>query len=95
MTYILQQRVAQTRPLMFYVHPWEIDPDQPPITVGSRMSRFRHYVNLKSTYAKLDRLLDTFRFGTMSEAIARHRQKMADATELPLDIVPGISESAA
>jgi len=30
---------------------------------------FRHYVNLDKTSGKLARLLERFRFGTMSEAI--------------------------
>ena len=59
------------------------------------MSRFRHYVNLKSTYPKLERLLDTFRFGTMSEAIACHRQIVSNTAEMPSDVVAGMSESAA
>ena len=33
------------QPFMFYVHPWEIDPDQPRMP-GTRLNRFRHYVNL-------------------------------------------------
>jgi len=95
MTYLLQQQVQRTRPLMFYVHPWEIDPDQPSIRMASRTCRFRHYVNLNTTYPKLERLLDTFRFGTMSEAIARQRQIAADTADIPLGVVSGISESAA
>lgn len=61
---------ATQRPLMFYVHPWEVDPDQPRLNVGSRKSRFRHYVNLSTTERKLDTLLKRFRFGRMSDVIA-------------------------
>ena len=57
-------------PLMFYIHPWEIDPDQPRLQVGGPLSRFRHRVNLPRTYDKLDRLLKSFRFGTISAAAA-------------------------
>jgi polysaccharide deacetylase family protein (PEP-CTERM system associated) len=57
------------QPLMFYVHPWEIDPQQPRFHNASRLSRFRHYVNLHSTERKLDRLLQTFRFGTVGELV--------------------------
>lgn len=71
---LLMQRVLQQgRPLMFYVHPWEIDPDQPRLRAGSSMNRIRHYLNLASTTSKLERLLASFRFGTLSEAIAAHR----------------------
>jgi polysaccharide deacetylase family protein (PEP-CTERM system associated) len=56
-------------PFVFYVHPWELDPDQPRLGLGSMKSRFRHYVNLRSTHEKLDRLLGRFRFGTLREAL--------------------------
>lgn len=65
------QRVERLgRPLMFYLHPWELDPEQPRLAAGSRMGRFRHYVNLRSTAGKLERLVRDFRFGTVSAAIA-------------------------
>ncbi len=57
------------QPFVFYVHPWELDPDQPRLDVGSLLGRFRHYVNLRSTYAKLDRLLSRFRFDTLRSAL--------------------------
>ena len=49
------------RPFVFYIHPWEVDPDQPRLKSGWK-SRLRHYRNLHSTEAKLDRLLETFDF---------------------------------
>lgn len=68
------------QPFSFYVHPWEVDPRQPRFRTASRMNRFRHYVNLKSTAAKLDRLLAAFPFGTLSQAIAAyHKSKPAGA----------------
>ncbi|HUY91128.1 MAG TPA: XrtA system polysaccharide deacetylase [Pirellulales bacterium] len=57
------------RPFMFYIHPWELDPDQPRLAAGSRLSRARHRVNLASTAEKLRRLLGRFRFGRMDESI--------------------------
>src|SRR5690606_19306621 len=57
------------QPFMFYIHPWELDPNQPRLP-GTFRSRFRHYQNLKSTEAKLDRLLPTFCFGTLTEVLA-------------------------
>lgn len=57
------------RPFVFYVHPWEVDPEQPRIAGASRLSRFRHYVNLATTERKLDVLLQRFRFGRLSDAV--------------------------
>ncbi len=65
--------LRQRRPFVFYVHPWEIDPDQPRVAGPPRRSRFRHYVNLASTYRKLDHLLSQFQFGTVSNVIATHK----------------------
>ena len=56
------------RPLMFYVHPWEFDPGQPRIR-ASRLSRFRHYVNISKNQRKLDGLLRRFRFGRLCDVI--------------------------
>ncbi|MBM4016887.1 MAG: DUF3473 domain-containing protein [Planctomycetes bacterium] len=48
-------------PGMLYLHPWELDPDQPVLPVG-RLSRWRHRVGLRGTADKLARLLAEFRF---------------------------------
>jgi polysaccharide deacetylase family protein (PEP-CTERM system associated) len=57
------------RPFAFYIHPWEVDPGQPRLKMGSFSSRLRHYVNLQPTLAKLSKLLNDFRFGTLQESI--------------------------
>jgi polysaccharide deacetylase family protein (PEP-CTERM system associated) len=46
----------QGRPVIYYVHPREIDLDHPRLDM-SRVRRFKSYVNLKSTKPKLERLL--------------------------------------
>jgi len=58
-----------SQPFMFYMHPWEIDPEQPRVPVSSRLSRFRHYVNLAKTEQKLNALLARFRFGRLCDVI--------------------------
>ena len=57
-------------PFIFYLHPWEIDPDQPRVDDLSLKSRFRHYNNLDVCYARLERLLDRFRFGAVTDVLA-------------------------
>lgn len=47
-------------PCYFYLHPWEVDPDQPRIAGASWKSRFRHYTNLHKTESRLDQLLREF-----------------------------------
>lgn len=60
------------RPFVFYIHPWELDPCQPRLTTGTRLSRWRHYFNLTATYKRFARLLCEFRFGRLSDAVAHH-----------------------
>ncbi len=54
---------------VFYFHPWEVDPDQPRVA-APRLSRFRHYVNLRSMMPRVERLLRDFRWGRMDEVFA-------------------------
>jgi polysaccharide deacetylase family protein (PEP-CTERM system associated) len=48
------------QPCVFYFHPWEIDPQQPRIRGIGAKARFRHYLNLDRTEARLRRLLADF-----------------------------------
>lgn len=52
---------------VFYVHPWEVDPDQPRMPV-SGLTRFRHYHGLDRTRSRLARLLEEFRFTSVERA---------------------------
>lgn len=52
----------EKKPFIFYLHPWEVDPDQPRMAAASLKSRFRHYNNLGKTHGRLERLLRRFRF---------------------------------
>ena len=55
----------ESRPCVFYFHPWEIDPGQPRQTgIGAR-ARFRHYTNLNRMEGKLKRLLTDFAWDRM------------------------------
>lgn len=56
-------------PAVFYLHPWEFDPDQPRIPGAGLKSRFRHYVNLSRTADKFRKLLSRFSFAPMEEVL--------------------------
>jgi hypothetical protein len=58
----------QGRPVIFYIHPWEIDPDHPAIPL-SRIQHFRHYHNLEKTLHKLEYLLLEYRFTSIRKLI--------------------------
>jgi polysaccharide deacetylase family protein (PEP-CTERM system associated) len=57
-------------PAIVYVHPWELDPDQPRVEGASWSSRFRHRLNLRKTGKRLARLLARFPFTTVSRVLA-------------------------
>ncbi|HET7292123.1 MAG TPA: XrtA system polysaccharide deacetylase [Vicinamibacteria bacterium] len=61
---------AEGQPAVFYVHPWEFDPDQPRVRGVSLLKRFRHYQNLDKTERRLRALLTEFRFAPMREVFA-------------------------
>jgi polysaccharide deacetylase family protein (PEP-CTERM system associated) len=63
---------VDARPFVFYLHPWEIDPEQPKISGAGLKSRFRHYLNLAQTEKRFRSLLGDFRFGTIEEALIRN-----------------------
>ncbi|TGN41513.1 XrtA system polysaccharide deacetylase [Marinobacter confluentis] len=58
----------QGQPFVFYLHPWEVDPEQPRLDV-KWFSRFRHYNNLNVCEARLSKLLGHFPFTTMSNVL--------------------------
>ena len=61
-----RQLAARGQPGMFYIHPWEIDPEQPRLPVGW-LTRVRHYRGLEQAAGRLERLLSEFRFTSVRE----------------------------
>ena len=78
-------------PLVMYLHPWELDPDQPKMQ-GSCLSMFRHYINLHRTEDRLRSLLADFCFTSIREALepvsqicARAEMEWSQARPLALE----------
>jgi polysaccharide deacetylase family protein (PEP-CTERM system associated) len=66
--------VSEGRPACVYLHPWELDPEQPRMK-GSITARMRHYFGLHSTESKLRRLLSDFEFqplGLLAKELNSH-----------------------
>jgi hypothetical protein len=59
---------VERKSVVFYFHPWEIDPDQPRFAVGAA-SRLRHYTGLRTTMSRLERLLSDFTFDTVGSIL--------------------------
>ena len=74
--YVLSKRLIQTvnekeqRSAIFYLHPWEIDPEQPRQNNLPLKTKFRHYINLKHTYHRLERLVKDFQWGRMDKVFS-------------------------
>jgi polysaccharide deacetylase family protein (PEP-CTERM system associated) len=72
----------ERRPVVFYVHPWEFDPEQPRPAM-TFLQRFRHYTGLATAEAKLAGLLAEFRFAsidTVFEEVRPARRVAAQAS---------------
>lgn len=59
---------VEEQPANFYLHPWEIDTEQPRVD-APLLSRFRHYNNLDKCEGRLRRLLADFRFAPAREVL--------------------------
>ena len=70
LAYLRRVNQAENAPAVFYIHPWEVDPDQPRPKGASAKSRFRHYLNLHKTGNRLRRLSRDFAWGRMDEVFA-------------------------
>jgi len=79
-TWCLDQVNKTGAPFMFYIHPWELDPEQPRLAAGSRVSRWRHHVGIEKTEGKLEALLSRFQFGRMDEVLAESMGHTSDQT---------------
>jgi polysaccharide deacetylase family protein (PEP-CTERM system associated) len=70
----VERAAADGVPLIVYVHPWEIDPEQPRLS-GRLRSRVRHYTNLSKMDARLRRLLELRSFTSFRQSgLARAAQ---------------------
>jgi polysaccharide deacetylase family protein (PEP-CTERM system associated) len=75
---LLKQVRSADRPLNVYLHPWEVDIDQPRIR-ASLKSRFRHYQNLSTMAPKLTSMLTQFKLTTMSAVLDRTLARKPDS----------------
>jgi polysaccharide deacetylase family protein (PEP-CTERM system associated) len=58
----------ERQPAIVYLHPWELDVEQPRLPVGA-LTQLRHSVNTSATEAKLRRLMHDFRFAPARDVL--------------------------
>jgi polysaccharide deacetylase family protein (PEP-CTERM system associated) len=54
-------------PIVIYIHPWEVDPEQPRLP-GSLSSRLRHYTNLSRTFDRFQSVLQEGKYTSFRES---------------------------
>lgn len=59
----------EQQPFVFYLHPWEFDPQQPRMAGCGAKSKFRHYLNLGKTESRFSRLIKDFKFGRIDDSL--------------------------
>lgn len=67
-TFLMRRCHREGRPVIFYLHPWEVDPGQPRMNMPLS-KKFRHYFNLDKTMDRLDQLLTEFEFVPIKELL--------------------------
>lgn len=73
----LHSAARADRPAMIYLHPWELDPRQPPLPM-SRLNRFRHRLGLSRMEGKLQALLERYRFTSVAARVEEIRPNIAE-----------------
>lgn len=64
----IEQLERSRQPLVVYIHPREVDPEQPRLALPL-LRRFKSYVNLDTTLPKLRWLCESYRFKTLREQV--------------------------
>ena len=86
--------LAENRPVIFYIHPREIDPDHPRLSL-SWSRRFKSYINLRSTERKMRRILRDFAVTTFSTFIAENPSMFSKAVALKRGPQPAVKDKSA
>jgi peptidoglycan-N-acetylglucosamine deacetylase len=66
----IERANRQGRPAVLTIHPWELDPDPPRITLPARL-RFAHYFRLDGFRERLRTILHSARFGPLHAVAER------------------------
>lgn len=70
----IEQLNREGRTAIMYLHPWEIDPQQPRVNHASWLAKFRHYHQLEKTAEKLTSMLHDFSFGSIRDVFWSERK---------------------
>lgn len=71
---------SECRPACVYLHPWELDPEQPRMQ-GNLTARLRHYFGLHGAEAKFRRLLEDFEFQPLRILVEELNNNLSQAPD--------------
>jgi polysaccharide deacetylase family protein (PEP-CTERM system associated) len=78
--FLFRRCINAGRPVVFYLHPWEIDSEQPHYPIP-HLKRLRHYRNLEKTEKRLDRLLLEFEFTSIRKILSFPEEQAVSAVQ--------------
>ena len=70
----MKKRSKKGQYTMFYIHPWEYDPTHPKVKIEAK-AQFTHYTRLNKTLPGTEKLLEHYKFGTVSEVVKNYEKK--------------------
>jgi len=82
---------ARRKAVVFYLHPWELDPEQPRMNVRFNY-RLRHYINLEKTEIRLEKLLNEFSFVPLLELAREYFPVKTESASDAMQKVQGTSK---
>ncbi len=65
----LKALMHSNNPFVFYIHPWELNPDTPRVAGMDARSRFRTYVGIGTSFQKFSSLLQDFSFAPIRDVL--------------------------
>ncbi|MDP2993404.1 MAG: DUF3473 domain-containing protein [Deltaproteobacteria bacterium] len=77
---------TEQRPFIFYLHPWEFDPEQPKIDNAPLKSRVRHYLNLDKVENRFRKLLGDFNFVPIRDLMVSYDERSPISHRLSANI---------
>ena len=66
-------------PVSLYIHPWEVDPEQPKLE-ASRTTQLRHHVGMNTTLDKLRQVTTDFAFGPITDVLDARAHRAVPST---------------
>jgi polysaccharide deacetylase family protein (PEP-CTERM system associated) len=60
---------SEGKSAIVYIHPWEVDPEQPRLQTAGKRGFSTHYINLRRTAPRLQKLLRDFRFAPIRDVV--------------------------